>query len=192
MEIPMTRWLVFLLTFSALAVHAAEPTIEQKAATCAGCHGPNGQSANPQFPSLAGQTARYLYLELQDFQAGRRASAVMEPIAKSLSKDEMQALAGYFGGQRPMSSSYVTDAARVARGKALADASLCTMCHLGGFSGQNEVPRVAGQQYAYILQELAAFRDKRRTNDAGTMQAYARGLSDQDIDALAQYVTSLN
>ena len=66
------------------------------------------------------------------------------------------------------------------------------MCHEAGLAGQNEVPRVAGQQYAYIVKALESFRDGRRTNDAGTMQAVVHGVSDQQIEALAQYTASLN
>ncbi len=66
------------------------------------------------------------------------------------------------------------------------------MCHLGGFSGQNEVPRVAGQHYDYVVKQLKDFRERRRTNDAGSMTAYAKSLTDEQIDALAQYITNLN
>jgi len=78
------------------------------------------------------------------------------------------------------------------KNKKIADNALCPMCHLGGFSGQNEVPRVAGQQYDYVVKQLQDFRDRRRTNDAGNMAAYTRGLTDEEIDALAQYAASLN
>jgi cytochrome c553 len=63
---------------------------------------------------------------------------------------------------------------------------------MGGFTGQNEIPRVAGQHYEYIVKQLKDFRDKKRTNDAGNMASVSRGITDEDIDKLAQYVTSLN
>ena len=66
------------------------------------------------------------------------------------------------------------------------------MCHLGGFSGQNEVPRVAGQHYEYIVKQLKDFRARNRTNDAGNMTSMTRGLTDDQIDKLAQYITNLN
>ncbi len=180
-----------LLAAAPLA-HAADADIAQKAETCVACHGPNGQSSDPATPSLAGQTSRYLYDELRDFQAGRRNSATMTPIAKTLSTDDMQALAEDFSTQRPMSSSFATDPAKVAQGQTIAANALCTMCHLGGLAGQNEIPRVGGQQYSYIVKALESFRDGRRTNDGGSMQAVVHGVSDQDIEALAQYVSGLN
>lgn len=183
--------LLYLLAAAPLT-HAADAVIAQKAQACVACHGPNGQSPDPTLPSLAGQTSRYLYEELRDFQAGRRQAVTMTPIAKTLSTDDMQALADYFSAQGSMSSSYATDPAKVAQGHSIVANALCTMCHNGDFAGQNEIPRIAGQQYAYIVNALESFRDGRRTNDAGTMQAVVHGVSDQEIEAVAQYIESLN
>ena len=66
------------------------------------------------------------------------------------------------------------------------------MCHLGKLSGQNEIPRVAGQHYAYVLKQLKDFKARVRTNDAGNMTSVAATLSDSDIENLAQYAASLN
>ena len=184
--------LLYLLASTPLGAQAADDGIERKAQTCAACHGPQGQSSNPTLPSIDGQTSRYLFDQLSDFQAGGRQSATMTPIARTLSPQDMQALADYFSAQPPMSSSYATDPAKVTQGQSIAANSLCTMCHGGGFSGQSEIPRVAGQQYAYIVKALEGFRDGRRTNDRGSMQAVVHGVSNQDIEALAQYIANLN
>jgi cytochrome c553 len=143
------------------------------------------------YPILAGQTSRYLYLELRDFQAGRRSDPQMTPMAAGLSNDEMHALSDYFAKQTPPPQTFAVDAAKAKLGRAKADETLCTMCHLGGFSGQNEIPRVAGQHYAYIVKELTAFKARTRTNDAGSMTSVAATLSAQDIDNLAHYITGL-
>ena len=183
-----------LLGASALSAHAqGDPAAgKDKAAVCAACHGLDGNATVPQYPNLAGQTARYLYLQLKDFKEGRRKDPLMSPMAANLSKEDMYDLAAYFAQQKPAPSDYPVDSAKVTAGKQVADAALCTMCHLGGFSGQNEVPRVAGQHYDYIVKQLTDFRERRRTNDAGSMTAYAKSLTDEQIDALAQYITNLN
>ena len=181
---------LYLLAVAPLA-HAADADVAQKAQTCVACHGPNGQSSDPTIPSLAGQTSRYLYDELRDFQAGRRNSATMTAIATTLSTEDMQALADEFSAKRPMSSSYATDSAKVAQGQSIAANALCTMCHEAGLAGQNEVPRVAGQQYAYIVKQLTDFKARTRTNDAGNMTSVANTLSAKDIDDLAHYLTGL-
>ena len=62
---------------------------------------------------------------------------------------------------------------------------------LGEFKGQNEIPRVAGQNYQYIVAQLKAFKERTRTNDAGNMTSVARTLSDADIENLAHYISGL-
>lgn len=163
----------------------------KKAEACAACHGPNGNSVVPQFPILAGQTSRYIYLQLRDYKEGRRNDPVMAPIAQPLTRDDMLDLAGFFAAQKPRPNGFNADAARAARGKKKADETLCSMCHLGGFSGQNEIPRVAGQQYEYTVKQLRDFKNRVRTNDAGNMTAVARTLSEQDIEDLGHYTASL-
>lgn len=163
-----------------------------KAAVCGACHGADGNSTIPQNPILAGQTARYLYLQLRDFKEGKRKDPVMSPMAANLTKQDMFDLAAYFSTQKPNGQGSKGDASKVAAGKKVADDALCPMCHLGGFSGQNEVPRVAGQHYEYALKQLIDFKNKHRTNDAGNMTAVVRTISDEDLAAVAAYAASLD
>ena len=65
------------------------------------------------------------------------------------------------------------------------------MCHLGGFVGQNEIPRVAGQHYDYIVKQLTDFKARKRTNDAGNMTSVSNTLNDADIENLAHYLAGL-
>ncbi len=165
---------------------------KQKAAVCAACHGADGNSPAATFPNLAGQTQRYLYLQLKDYKEGRRKNPLMSPMVANLSRQDMHDLAAWFASQKMKPTGFVPDPDRVAKGKAVADAALCTMCHLGGLAGQNEVPRVAGQYQEYILAQLKAFKTKERTNDAGNMTAVMRGLSDDDLLNLSHYAASIN
>lgn len=160
--------------------------------TCAACHGADGNSPNPQYPVLAGQSWRYIYNQLRDFQAGRRNNPIMSPMAKSLTRDQMMALGNYFAAQKPKPVGFQADPKRVDAGKKIADAALCSMCHLGGFVGQNEIPRVAGQWPQYVTKQLDDFRAKQRTNDAGNMTSVTRNLSDEDIENLANYIANLS
>ena len=163
-----------------------------KAAACVACHGPNGNSPNPVVPVLAGQTARYLYLQMKDFKEGRRTEPQMEPFLANLSRSDMHDIAAYFAAQKPVAPAFDADPAKVARGRAKAQEVLCTMCHLGGFKGQNEIPRVAGQHRDYVVKQMKAFKEGQRTNDAGNMSSVSKTLSDQDIDDLAQYLVTLD
>ena len=115
----------------------------------------------------------------------------MTPIAKQLSRDETRELADYFSAQKPAPQTFKVDAVKAKLGKAKADETLCTMCHLGGFAGQNEIPRVAGQNYDYVVKQLRDFKDKRRTNDAGNMTSVSRTLNDTDIENLGHFLAGL-
>ena len=184
--------LTFLTFLPATALAQDAAAGKTKAAVCAACHGADGNSSIPQNPTLAGQTARYLYLQLRDFKEGKRKDPIMSPMAANLTKTDMFDLAAYFSTQKPNGQGSKGDASKVAAGKTVADNALCPMCHLGGFSGQNEIPRVAGQQYEYALKQLLDFKNKRRTNDAGNMTAVVRTLSDSDLEAVAAYAASLD
>ncbi len=163
-----------------------------KAGSCIGCHGPNGNSTMPGIPSLAAQNARYIYLQLRDFQEGRRHNDMMTPMTAGLSKDDMREIADYYSKQKLSSKGFKADAEKAKLGKAKADETLCAMCHLGEFVGQNEIPKVAGQNYDYVVKSLTDFKAKTRTNDAGNMTSVASTLSAADIENLAHYIAGLN
>jgi len=165
---------------------------KEKAAVCVACHGEAGNSTIPTNPILAGQNARYIYLQLRDFNKKRRQDPLMSPMAANLSSKDMLDLAAYFSMQKPTRQNARGDAARIDEGRKIADSALCPMCHLGGFSGQNEIPRVAGQHYDYIKKQLLAFKARERTNDAGSMTAYMNDVTNEQIEALASYIASLN
>jgi cytochrome c553 len=162
-----------------------------KAQVCAACHGADGNAVAPDFPSLAGQTWRYLYIQLRDYKEGRRNNPVMSPMAAPLSREDMIAIANFYAAQPLRPSKFPVDDAKAVRGKAKSAETLCTMCHLGGFLGQNEIPRVAGQGYEYIVLQLKAFKARTRTNDAGSMTSVAQTLSETDIENLGHYLTGL-
>ena len=184
-----------------VAAVAAEPAFAQstlppgappKVEICVPCHTATGNSTIPIYPILAGQTARYLSIELSDFKAGRRHDPSMDPVAAQLSSADIPALAEWFSKQKQEPNGFKPDPAKVDAGRKKADADLCSMCHLGNFSGQNEIPRVAGQHYAYVKKQLEDFRAKRRTNDGGNMTSVAATLTDAEIDNLAEYIANLN
>ena len=185
----------FALMVSFLLMNGATWAADEmpaKAAMCLGCHGVNGNSSMPGSPSLAAQNARYIYLQLRDFQEGRRENPIMSPMTAGLTRPEMQELANYFSKQKLSSKGFKADPDKAALGKAKADETLCAMCHLGEFVGQNEIPKVAGQNFDYVVKTLKDFKAKNRTNDAGNMTSVASTLSEQDIENLGHYISGLN
>jgi cytochrome c553 len=162
-----------------------------KSQACAACHGADGNSQSGQFPNLAGQSWRYIYIQLKDYKEGRRSDPVMTAMASPLSRQDMIDIGNYFAAQKAKPSSFKADEGKIKLGRAKADETLCSMCHLGGFAGQNEIPRVAGQQYDYIVKQMRDFKARTRTNDAGNMTSVAQTLSEADIENLGHYITSL-
>ena len=196
MRTPIVAVLSSIMTWATAEALAQSPpppdaAIKDKVQVCAACHGATGNSTDPQYPILAGQSARYLYLQLKDFKEGRRHDPQMDPMAANLAPADMLALADYFSKQKPAPNGFKADGTKVAAGQKKTDEVLCPMCHLGGFAGQNEIPRVAGQHYAYVKKQLSDFKARRRTNDAGNMTSVAGTLSDEDIENLAQYIANL-
>ncbi len=193
---PLSRLLqaACLLVLSHAAAAQPAPAVvamPAKAEACAACHGPGGRSTVATFPILAGQTSRYIYLQLRDYKEGRRTDPIMSPMAADLTREEMRALGDYFAGQKPPAQTFKPDPEKARLGKLKSDETLCTMCHLGGFLGQNEIPRVAGQHYDYIVKQMSEFKARKRTNDAGNMTSVANTLSDKDIENLAHYLAGL-
>lgn len=187
--------LAFFIALVALGFAAGaqdDAAARKLAEPCFACHGPDGNSQIPANPVLAGQTWRYTYTELKDFKEGRRTDPVMSPVAASLDRDQMIALGNFFAAQKPRPIAFKPDDARVAAGKKISDAVLCPMCHLGGFVGQNEIPRVAGQWPQYVSKQLHDFKARKRTNDGGNMTSVSATLSDEDIENLAHYIANLN
>ena len=183
---------LFVFTAASLGVQAQDIEAgKKKAEACVACHGANGNSAMGMFPTLAGQNARYIYLQLKDYKEGRRKNPMMSPVAAGLEKQDMHDLAAYFASQKQARTGFKTDPERVKAGAAKAEESLCAMCHLGGMAGQNEVPRLAGQHPEYIMTQLKNFKARERTNDAGNMTSLAQTLSEEDMTNLAHWISAL-
>lgn len=88
-------------------VLAANPAAgQEKAKTCAACHGPDGNSAAPDFPRLAGQNFDYLVKALADYKSGERKNAIMAPLAGALSQRDIEDLAAYFSRQQGLTVKY--------------------------------------------------------------------------------------
>ncbi len=169
---------------------------------CAQCHAFNGVSdASGAFPRLAGQSAYYLAAQLSAFASGVRVSAIMSPIAKALSPDDVGDVTAYFAGvNAPFLPLKAPDAALVKRGKELAKAGsaerripTCDNCHGPGGTGEPPViPYLAGQYAHYIGFTLQMWQQGFRKNSHDAMEVIAKKLDDQDIAAVAAYYQQVN
>jgi len=180
------RWIVLALAL-ALAAPAAAESLEERVATCVSCHGAEGVPIEPRYPIIAGQHFYYLYVQLRDFKAGRRASEIMQPIAAELSKEEMQALARHFEAEAWPRLGFAADDQARGEGQRAAGAGQCPQCHLGGYEGDSRVPRLAGQQVGYLEKTMLDFKNRVRLNLPAKGSLLA-SYDDAEIHALAEYL----
>ena len=163
----------------------------RKAEVCVPCHGANGDSTIPTTPSLAGQQPLYVFLQLIQFREKRRTDPQMSPFAEKLSDADMEDIAAYYAAQKPFASRRAGDPAKVAAGRKVVDANHCASCHAPGLVGQKQMPRLVGQHYEYLLNQLRGFKAQTRADIDGSMTTAAQPLSGQDIENLADYIADL-
>ncbi|AOE82625.1 cytochrome c4 [Pseudomonas sp. BN414] len=174
---------------------------QAKAAVCGACHGPDGNSAAPNFPKLAGQGERYLLKQMKDIKAGNRTVLEMTGLLNNLSDQDLADIAAYFSSQK--GSVGAADPKVVARGEALfrggkLDQGMpaCTGCHAPDGSGNAAAgfPHLGGQHAQYVAKQLTDFREGNRTNDGDSMimRGIAAKLSNKDIEAVSSYIQGLH
>src|SRR5215471_20616718 len=138
----MRRFLLATVGSIALAPGAPAQTVEEKAQICGACHGENGIPQQKTMPVIWGQQQGYLYLQLRDYKSGARKNDIMSPLAQSLERDDMMALALYFSQKRWPDLQQPQAPADVARRALQANTSIgCTGCHQGEYQGEGTQPR---------------------------------------------------
>jgi cytochrome c553 len=165
-----------------------------KAVTCSACHGAGGNSRSESMPILAGINVAYFKKTIEDYAAGRRVSAEMEPFAKQVKLLGVDEIAAYFAAQKREPSPGKPDRAAVDRGRAAS--TPCVTCH--GPEGQGDAPKlipaIAGQPAGYIRNQLLLFKaDKRSPGDPALSQlkSVLKGIPDETLADIAAYYASL-
>ncbi len=217
MWIAASLFLGLLVVGQAAAEEDEYAAIRDKLKACFTCHGKNGVSDDPQMPILAGQHMYYIYVQLKDFQAGRRVSPmmseimtgrtveelfasgsqpggsdlpVMTEVAAFLTKGEMRAIATFFSEQSWPNIGYRADPARARMGEVATIAGQCVQCHRGGYEGNSGTPHLAGQHVAYLEKTMGDFKSKARANSAAKsslMETY----SAEDIKRMAEFLADM-
>lgn len=177
------------LLLAASAAAQAQAQVPPLAETCTACHGPGGNSRTSGQPSIAGQPKIFIENQLVLIREGLREVPTMAPVVKNLSDEDIGALARHFAAQpaQPaLAAKPVPE--RLAAGAALSKQLLCGTCHLPNYAGQNQVPRLAGQDEAYLLLAMKQFRDHPGPGRDTIMASTLRGLSDAQLAELAHHL----
>lgn len=172
-------------------------------ATCVACHGVDGNSVNPIWPTLAGQHPQYIARQLKLYKSGDRDNAVMMPMAMGLSEQDMADLGAYFGEQE--AKLLAADPAQIELGEAIYQGGLkdrdipaCMACH--GPTGQGNplsgYPVVANQHAPYTVEQLKLFKQGRvvpgKDDVNGKIMAdIAKYMTQEEIEAVSSYIQGL-
>lgn len=166
-------------------------------AACAACHGADGNSGIPANPKLSQQHPEYLVKQLQEFKSGKRANAVMQGFAATLSDADMKNIAAWLASQKAK-PGFAKDKELVALGERIwrggigdRQIAACAGCHSPNGAGvPSQYPRLAGQHADYTAAQLTSFRDGGRKNNLQMSQVAAK-LNDREIRAVSDYIAGL-
>jgi cytochrome c553 len=179
------------------ALAAGLTTAELVSERCGTCHGSDGQSTSPIFPSLAAQNPANLIKQMKDFKSKKRVSETMGPQVADLSAEHIAELAAYFAG-KPAKVNRVSeeDLLSVGRyiytkGNSWSGVPACASCHGEKAFGTSVLPRLAGQNSRYLLSQLKEFNLRTRTNDNEVMHLVASRLTEMETKAVADYLSQL-
>ena len=172
---------------------------EAKAAPCFGCHMPDGNSVVDQFPKIAGQHEKYTVKQLSEFKSMKRKNDIMLGMAAALTDEDMADLGAYFASKAPTPA--VADDSKVALGQDMyrggninSGVPACMGCHgpTGAGNPTAGYPSLGGHHAAYTIAQLNAFRTGARDNDpAGMMRNVVARMSNEEIEAVANYIATL-
>lgn len=197
----ITMSLLVSMVFST-AQAAGDPVAGKAAsASCAACHGVDGNSANPEWPKLAGQHQGYLIQQLVYFGDGERDNAIMKGMAGSLTEEDRADLAAYFASQKvtygTADPELVELGARIYRGgNSESGVAPCMGCHgpKGAGNPDANYPALRGQHAKYVENQLHGFAEGNRVNENSIkmMQIIASRMTNKEIRAVASYIQGLH
>jgi cytochrome c553 len=163
----------------------AQDDLAARAQLCAACHGADGKPVSGIMPTIWGQQSNYLYKQLHDYHGGQRYNATMAPLVKSFDLPTLRKLSDYFAAK-----TWPAHQTNVAAAAAPPAATMCKACHGQNFEGTAAAPRLAGQNYEYLLASMDGFATGQRTNNLD-MPGFMKALSEDQRQAIAHYLSAL-
>jgi cytochrome c553 len=157
---------------------------------CVNCHGENGRSEQADIPSLAGQQAGFITVQMVLFREGIRQVPAMMAFAEGMPDKDIEDLAAFFASlpPGPPADRGPRDPALFAAGEALIGPRNCAVCHLPSLAGREQIPRISAQREDFLTRALTEYRDGRRVGVDTQMNSAMVGLTEADIAALAHYL----
>jgi cytochrome c553 len=178
------------VTALALMVGAGTPpsaeTFAERAQACLACHGDKGQSETSEIPSLGGQPAPYLLIQLYLFREKQRTVPLMNDVTKDFTDDDLRLFSDNLAKlPPPQPGADTADTARLASGRALITLHRCNSCHNLDLSGKENVPRIAAQREDYLVKTMREYKSNVRHGYDATMAEVLVPVTDAQIGDLA-------
>jgi len=174
-------------------------TIAERATPCVACHGEKGQSETAEVPSLGGQPAPYLLIQLYMFREKERASAakkddppiqIMTEMTKGFTDDDLRNFSDFIAKlPPPKPPAEASDADRMQRAAALITQNRCNSCHNLDLAGRDNVPHIANQREDYLVKTMREYKTNDRRGYDGSMAEVLAPVNDQQILDLAYYIS---
>ena len=177
------------LLIGALTAPLHAETLAERAAPCLACHGEKGQSETPEVPSLGGQPAPYLLVQLYLFREKQRTQEIMNDLTKGFTDDDLRNFSDFVAKlPPPQAAAADADAGRFERAKTLITQHRCNACHNLDLSGKENVPRIAAQREDYLVKTLREYKNNTRHGYEPMMAEVLSPVTDAQIVDLAYYI----
>jgi cytochrome c553 len=171
---------------------ATADILEARLAPCLACHGEKGQSVIPEVPSLGGQPSFYLTVQLLMFREKLRVVEPMNQMLQGLKDEDLRSMAAYLAKLPPPEpAGGPIDQTRMEQARALIEQHRCNFCHQGNYSGEQNVPRLAGQREDYLVKALREYKNNTRRGYDASMADVLFPISDEQILDLAYFLARL-
>ncbi len=186
------RALAFLGVAVLAPLFSAAQNPPVRANMCNACHGPNGNAALKDMPSIAGQPKVFIENQLVLIREGMRDIPQMKGVLDNVPDTELTELAIYYTNQRIAKPPAQKQTALYDKGETLSKEMRCGICHLPTYVGREQMPRLAGQREDYLLYTMRAMKANQAVGRDPIMIASLYGISDEDLKAISHYLSRLS
>ena len=166
----------------------AQPLAE-RIAPCLACHGEKGTSEIPEVPSLGGQPASFLLIQLYQFRERQRLAEPMNELTKDFTDDDLRTFSDELAKLPPPTPpAEGAEPARLEKGRAAAQRHRCGFCHNPDMSGHDQIGRIGAQREDYLLKALREYKTAERRGYDPAMVEVAQGIPDEELADIAHYL----
>ena len=183
-----SAWLAIGVAW-AVAPAASAESLAERLAPCLACHGETGTSQTPEVPSLGGQPASFVLIQLYVFREKQRIAEPMNTLTEGMTDDDLRAFSDEIAKlPPPVPPAEGAEPARVEKGRTAAARHRCGFCHNPDLSGHDQIPRIGAQREDYLVKALAGYRTGERRGYDPAMVDIAHGMSEAEIADVAHYL----